>query len=159
MDDFSSYPISESFNEREREILRHMALGLSNREIADALILAHETVRWYTKQLYDKLDAHGRVKALARARELGLLDDTPAAPPADVSESAGQPRHNLPAPSTYFVGRKRETADVKRLLQTSRLLTLTGPGGTGKTRLALQAASEMVDEFADGVCFVDLAPL
>jgi predicted ATPase len=67
--------------------------------------------------------------------------------------------HNLPAPTTPFVGRNREIADVKRLLDTSRLLTLTGVGGTGKTRLALRVVWEVADYFANGVYFVDLAPL
>ncbi len=67
--------------------------------------------------------------------------------------------HNLPVQVTSFVGRERETADLKRLLATARLVTLTGIGGTGKTRLALQAAADRVDDFADGVWFVDLAPL
>jgi non-specific serine/threonine protein kinase len=58
-----------------------------------------------------------------------------------------------------FVGRKKELAEVKRLLGNSRLLTLTGPGGCGKTRLSLAAASELVEGFEDGVWLVDLAPL
>ncbi len=70
-------------------------------------------------------------------------------------------RHNLPAPTTAFVGREEELAAIGRLLddETCRLLTLTGPGGIGKTRLALQAAAERLDTFADGVCFVALADL
>ncbi len=67
--------------------------------------------------------------------------------------------HNLPVQVTSFVGREREMADLKRLLATARLVTLTGIGGTGKTRLALQAAADLVDDFADGAWFVDLAPM
>ena len=67
----------------------------------------------------------------------------------------------LPRQPTRFLGREREVAEIVNLLQQPgvQLLTLTGPGGTGKTRLALQAASELVDGFADGVYFVPLAPL
>jgi non-specific serine/threonine protein kinase len=68
-------------------------------------------------------------------------------------------RHNLPAQLTSFVGRSREIAEIRRLLPTTRLLTLTGAGGCGKTRLALQTASELVDRFRDGVWVVDLGPL
>jgi predicted ATPase/class 3 adenylate cyclase len=69
--------------------------------------------------------------------------------------------HNLPAQVTAFVGRERELADVKQRLEEPgvRLLTLTGPGGTGKTRLALQVAGELVDHYPDGVWFVPLAPI
>jgi predicted ATPase/class 3 adenylate cyclase/DNA-binding CsgD family transcriptional regulator len=67
--------------------------------------------------------------------------------------------NNLPTQLTSFVGRERELADVKRLLQSTRLLTLIGPGGTGKTRLSIQAASEMLDQYPDGVWFVELAPI
>jgi predicted ATPase/DNA-binding CsgD family transcriptional regulator len=160
MDVFGQYPAPESFTPRELEILRLAALGLSNRGIADELVVAHETVRWYTKQIYSKLGAHGRVPALVRARELGLLEHAPSASTGDAAlRSAAPPKHNLPAPATNFVGRRREIAEVNHLLRTSRLLTLTGPGGTGKTRLALRVASENVYDFADGVYFVDLAPL
>lgn len=76
--------------------------------------------------------------------------------------TASQPRpmqNNLPAQVTTFVGREDEIADVQSLLENPplRLLTLTGPGGTGKTRLALQVAAKIFDQFKDGVLFVPLA--
>ena len=67
------------------------------------------------------------------------------------------PRHNLPAQLTSFVGREHEMAEVRKLIETHRLVTLTGSGGTGKTRLALQIAADLVDQFRDGVWFVELA--
>jgi predicted ATPase/class 3 adenylate cyclase len=66
---------------------------------------------------------------------------------------------NLPVRLTTFVGRERELEQVTQLMESARLVTLTGPGGTGKTRLALRAASEMLDRFVDGVFFVELAPI
>ena len=66
---------------------------------------------------------------------------------------------NLPAQLTSFVGREAEVAARRTLLAGTRLLTLTGPGGTGKTRLALRVAGEVSGEFADGTFFVDLAPV
>jgi non-specific serine/threonine protein kinase len=78
----------------------------------------------------------------------------------DVPEPHSQARPtNLPAPLTSFVGRRRELAEMRALLATTRLLTLTGPGGTGKTRLAMQLASALLPTFAGGVWLVDLAPL
>jgi len=66
---------------------------------------------------------------------------------------------NLPAELTSFVGRRRELSEVKRLLTTTRLLTLTGSGGAGKTRLALRAAAEIARGFPDGVWLVSLASI
>jgi non-specific serine/threonine protein kinase len=68
-------------------------------------------------------------------------------------------RHNLPLQLTSFIGRERELADVAGLLAARRLVTLTGTGGCGKTRLALQAAAGVVEACPDGAWFVDLAPL
>src|SRR5437764_21991 len=69
------------------------------------------------------------------------------------------PANNLPIQVTSFVGRERELRELEQLLPTTRLLTLTGAGGTGKTRLALQLAAEILDSFPDGMWFIDLAPL
>jgi predicted ATPase len=66
---------------------------------------------------------------------------------------------NLPVQPTPLVGRIRELKEVLELLRSNRLLTLTGPGGSGKTRLALQAAAELTEQFPDGVWFVSLAPV
>jgi len=68
-------------------------------------------------------------------------------------------RGALPAEMTSFVGRRRELAETRRMLARSRLLTLTGPGGVGKTRLALRMAAEVRRSFPDGVWFVELAAL
>jgi predicted ATPase/DNA-binding SARP family transcriptional activator len=70
-------------------------------------------------------------------------------------------RQNLPAQTTPLLGRENDVAAVQALLRQEavRLVTLTGPGGTGKTRLGLQVAAELLDDFAAGVCFVGLAPI
>ena len=67
--------------------------------------------------------------------------------------------NNLPTQLTSFVGRTREVAEARRLLSGTRLLTLTGPGGTGKTRLSLQLAAEVISDYPDGVFFVPLGPI
>ena len=86
---------------------------------------------------------------------------------AEPQERAHEVKHirpwhsTLPLPLTSFFGRERETAAVTALLQDAsvRLVTLSGPGGVGKTRLALSLAAAAADTFADGVCFVPLAPI
>jgi non-specific serine/threonine protein kinase len=72
---------------------------------------------------------------------------------------AGTPPSNLPIPLTRFIGREREIADVMRFLATTRLLTLIGPGGVGKTRLALEVAANVLPRCPDGVVLVELAGL
>jgi predicted ATPase/DNA-binding SARP family transcriptional activator len=68
-------------------------------------------------------------------------------------------KHNLPAPKTSFVGREHEMVEIKRALAMTRLLTLTGAGGSGKTRLALEIARDLVGGYPDGVWLVELAAL
>jgi predicted ATPase/DNA-binding XRE family transcriptional regulator len=68
-------------------------------------------------------------------------------------------KHNLPHPVSSFIGRERQIAEVKHLVESSQLVTLTGAGGSGKTRLALQVAGQMLDQFPEGVWFVGFAPL
>src|SRR3712207_4378387 len=102
-----------------------------------------------------------RLKDLARPERVYQLavSGLPATfPPLRTLE--GHP-NNLPMQPTLLRGREREVAEVReRLLATEvRLLTLTGPGGTGKTRLALQAAADLLEEFEDGVLFVALATI
>jgi hypothetical protein len=85
----------------------------------------------------------------------GFLPEEEASFPA---EGAAR-RHNLPLARTSFVGRERETLEVKRLLAMTKHLTLTGAGGCGKTRLALEVAGDLVGAYPDGVWLVELAPL
>jgi len=84
----------------------------------------------------------------------GLRADFP--PPRTESAAA---RTNLPTPLTRFVGRARELAEVERLIADARLVTLTGPGGTGKTRLAIEVGRASLPAFSDGVFFVALDAL
>jgi predicted ATPase/class 3 adenylate cyclase len=100
-----------------------------------------------------------QLKDLSRSEHIfqlvipGLPADFPPLNTLDVA------RHNLPVQLTSFVGRDKELAEVKKLLQDTHMLTLTGPGGTGKTRLALQLAANVLETFSNGVWLVELAPL
>jgi predicted ATPase/DNA-binding CsgD family transcriptional regulator len=145
-------PRLDSLTEREREIARLIAAGLSNHEIAEKLVLTHGTVKWYCGQIYSKLGVNTRAHAVKLLNALHPLEKSTAKRP---------PSRNvqLPTPLTPLIGRQQEIAAISHLLQTNRLLTLTGPGGTGKTRLAIAVAGEVAGEFSDGVSFVDLAPL
>ena len=87
--------------------------------------------------------------------------------PSDLLESSrplshrvvGRRRHNLPVQLSSFVGREREMREIERLLASTRALTLTGPGGAGKTRLAIEAAASQISAYQDGVWLVELAAL
>jgi len=331
MNELIDQPIEEPLSSRELEIVRLLAGGLSNREIAQELFLSPETIKWHNKQIYDKLDVHSRSQAVAKARELGLFDDTETASfggtvtflftdiegstklweqypeamraalqqhdtllrraieenngrvfktmgdafyavfddttdalstahiaqtsilaqdwgqtpiririalytgtaetrdddyfgpsvnrvarllavghggqilvsastqalaqdrlPAGLSfhdldahrlkdleraeriyqllapdlpsdfpplKSVDYYPNNLPVQLTTFIGREKEIGEVSRHLMEARLVTLIGPGGTGKTRLAQQAAARVLELFPDGVWLVQLAPL
>jgi predicted ATPase/DNA-binding CsgD family transcriptional regulator len=82
-----------------------------------------------------------------------------AAPLSRPAMGPGASRISLPKPLTSFIGRERELAQAKRLLQGSYLVTLTGPGGSGKTRLCIALAAEVSGDYPDGVYFVPLAPV
>jgi predicted ATPase/DNA-binding SARP family transcriptional activator len=113
----------------------------------------------------DALAAYRRARSVL-VHELGLepSDELRELEQAVLRQDVPPPRpqelrHNLPAPVTSFVGRTAELADVQTLLRQSRLVTLTGVGGVGKTRLALETAAQLVPDFADGVFWCDLSSL
>jgi predicted ATPase len=83
----------------------------------------------------------------------GSVVEFPGAP------EGGRPPNNLPLELSSFIGRGREVSEVESMLSEHRLLTLTGPGGSGKTRLALAVASGVMESFDEEVWFVELAPL
>ncbi len=145
----------DQLTQRELEILGLIVEGLSNAEIAQKLFLSLATVKVHTRNIYGKLGVNSRTQAVAATRVSGLLDGTSAT----VEPSA--PQHNFPYQPTSFIGRTTELMVIARRLEdpTCRLLTVVGPGGIGKTRLALQAAKQQFAAFAHGVYFVSLAPL
>lgn len=100
-----------------------------------------------------------RVKDLHEAKRVWQLDIEGLRSKFPSLNSLGSLSNNLPIARTSLVGRANDIAEVKELLRTHRLLTLVGAGGVGKTRLAMQVGAECVDDYADGVWFVDLAPV
>ncbi len=146
--------LSEPLTQREREILAHLADGLTNQEIANKLFLAEKTVRWYNSQIYRKLNVTNRQEAVDWLQASGLFT-----PQIQIRPSTG--KHNLPAQSTPFVGRERELFELNALLNDvdTRLITVLAPGGMGKTRLALEAGRLQIGRYTDGVIFVPLASL
>jgi predicted ATPase/DNA-binding CsgD family transcriptional regulator len=100
-----------------------------------------------------------RLRDLERAEEIYELGHPELPSGFPPLRSLNSVANSFPVQLSSFVGRGRELAEVERLLAEHRLLTLTGAGGCGKTRLALQAASETLERFPDGAWWVDLAPL
>jgi DNA-binding CsgD family transcriptional regulator len=141
----------EPLTRREQEILAMLVGHRSNKEIASSLSLSVNSVKWYARQIYGKLGVENRRQVAARASELGLLSTSPVKEISPltiagsdtfiIAGSESQPKHNLPLQLTSFIGRESEIEQVRELLSTSRLVTLTGSGGVGKTRLALAVAS------------------
>lgn len=146
MTDIHTLPPHEALTEREVDVLHLLAEELTNRQIADRLVLSTQTVKWYVKQIYRKLGIHSRAEAIdiARQQRFALVDTDEL------------PEHNLPAIVTVFVGRQPELAQIAELLRASRLVTITGPGGIGKTRTAAVVGHRLLADFADGVTFVGL---
>jgi predicted ATPase/DNA-binding NarL/FixJ family response regulator len=140
--------------DRERDILRLLTNGLTDNEIADAVILTVGTVKWYNRQIYSKLGVRNRAEAITQAQRLGLLTAVPQ-PAAQLSI------HHLPRQATTFIGRTTELAQIAQLLSdpACQLLTLVGPGGIGKTRLAIEAAAQQLGNYRDGVYFVAMQPI
>ena len=136
---------------REQEVLVLLSERLTNREIAERLHLAESTVKDYVVKILSKLYVKNRRQAAERAKALGLLDDD--------QRTVVSPQVNLPVEPSPFAGRRDELVEIMQQLGETRLLTLTGPGGIGKTRLSLKTAAEMADEFEHGCFFVSLAPL
>ncbi|MGA5764376.1 ATP-binding protein [Nonomuraea bangladeshensis] len=128
---------------RETEVLELVGAHLSNAEIAARLCISVRTVESHVSSLLRKLEVPDR-RALARRAP------TPA---------GAVPAPFLPTPLTSFIGRASERAELTEITRTHRQVTAVGPGGVGKTRLALAVAAEVSGEYADGVWFVDLVPV
>jgi len=100
-----------------------------------------------------------RLRGLARPEHVYQLDIRGLASAFPPLRTEAALSGNLPQQLTSFVGREKEQEEVSQLLSTARLLMLTGPGGTGKTRLSLEVAGDLQDHFANGAWLVELAPL
>jgi non-specific serine/threonine protein kinase len=141
---------------RELEVLERFSQQQTNAEIARDLMLSVGTIKWYAQQIFNKLGVSNRQDAVDRAQLLGLLE---AGHSGAGGEAPADVPHNLPAQFNSFIGRETELAQLRQLLLHTRLLTLTGPGGVGKTRLSIQYATEMRRHFPDGVFWIGLFTL
>jgi predicted ATPase/DNA-binding CsgD family transcriptional regulator len=140
-------PAHTVISAREAEVLAAVGEHLSNAEIAARLFISVRTVESHVSSLLRKLGAEDR-------RALTLIAGDRAAAPAPPA-----PMPALPPALTSFVGRARERAELAAALHGQRLVSAIGPGGVGKTRLALAVAADVSDRFADGVWYVDLVPV
>jgi predicted ATPase/DNA-binding CsgD family transcriptional regulator len=136
--------VRAGITEREAEVLSLVSERLRNREIAARLHVSVRTVESHIASLLRKLGLSERTALVELGVELRRAAHVEAA---------------LPVPLTSLVGRDDETTELAALIGSHRLVTLVGPGGVGKTRLALRLASVQADRFSDGARFADLAPV
>ena len=138
---------SERVSRREAEVLALLGARLSNAQIAGRLHLSVRTVENHVSSLLRKHRVADRQALAAIAQQEAAGTPTPG-------RMAG-----LPAPRTTFIGRAHERDAVLAMLEGARLVTLVGPGGVGKTRLATVIAEAAVSAFPLGGAFVDLVPV
>jgi predicted ATPase/DNA-binding CsgD family transcriptional regulator len=131
---------------REAEVLAAIGEHLSNAEISAKLFISVRTVESHVSSLLRKLGATDRRELADLAARMRQADSGPRA-------------STLPSPLTSFVGRARERVGLAAALQEHRQVTAAGPGGVGKTRLALMVVADVADRFAGGIWFVDLVPV
>ena len=141
-------PAEVGVSAREAEVLAALAQHLTNAEIGARLFISIRTVESHVSSLLRKLQVDDR-RALAAVA--ATLQPAGAIGMAATVATA--------QPLTPFVGRVTERAALIQALDTHRLITAVGPGGVGKTRLALNVATDVSDRFADGAWFVDLVPV
>lgn len=128
---------------REREVLALLRERLTNAEVADRLFISVRTVESHVSSLLTKLGVEDRLQLAALVDRL---------------DRSMRP-NNLPRLPSSFVGRQSELAELRKLIRGSPLVTILGPAGVGKTRLALQAATDTSEDFPEGAWLVELAPL
>jgi len=143
------------------EATLRMHLGVEPRPVTDLRPSVPGSIGAVIARGLAKLPADRYATAARFAEALLAAEGAPASPaaPAGAAGAAAAVPNNLPPQRTRFIGRERELAEGARLLAETRLLTLTGIGGCGKTRLAIQLGGSVLDRHPDGVWFVDLAPL
>lgn len=139
-------PASDVLTPREREILHQIARGYSNRQIAESMTIAPTTVKWFRRQIYNKLGANSREEALKQAIRGQII-----APHSVALQT-------LRLPHT-FIGRVHERQQIARWLaqDSTRLVSIVGLGGVGKTWLAQKIAQELGAAYAFGAVFIELA--
>jgi len=136
---------------RELQVARLVRAGLTDRDIAGRLFITRRTAEWHVKQILNKLGFNSRSQVAAWV----AYDEAVGS----VAASPKRHRHNLPLQLTTFVGRGNELAELQRLIGVKRLVTLTGVGGAGKTRLALEVADRALHAYPDGAWLVDLSQI
>jgi predicted ATPase/DNA-binding CsgD family transcriptional regulator len=136
----------EQLTRREREVAAFLAQGLSNKEIADRLFISVRTAEFHVEHVRGKLGLQSRAQVASRLASAAKERQPTAA-------------QTLPAPLTSFIGRESEAAMLLARLERSRLVTVTGPGGIGKTRLALEVARALEPPPPDGTWLVEFAPV
>ncbi len=144
-----------AFNLGEAQLPKGLQLRIGDIQAVSKRGATPISYRQKMLRVLPKIVRRARDEGPANQRDLGIdeLHDDVVAP------SLKSPQVNLPAQLTSFIGRKHEVQSVQELLEQRRLVTLLGPGGCGKTRLAIQAATECTHLFPDGICFVELGDL
>ncbi|WP_245997784.1 ATP-binding protein [Nocardia pseudobrasiliensis] len=143
----SKSKLAAGISDREAEVLALVGQYRSNAEIAAQLFISVRTVETHVSSLLRKVGVTDRRALAGRAAEFDRVAEIGAATAV------------LPSPLTSFVGRERERAALREAVRAHRHVTALGPGGVGKTRLALAVAADLSAEFIGGAWFVDLVPV